>query len=148
MRDDEVSGAPMPACPASAHGRSPEDNRCPASSWPDHRHRSMLTERSQTCVPGGGTMKFFPCIAALAATLLSPAYVVAQGTAEQQNACMNDAFAHCGDYIPDATKIEACLRQKIKIISPACANQFKPARQRVRAQPAQENSAPDRYRPY
>lgn len=92
-------------------------------------------------------MKIIVCVAAVVGTFLSSTYVAAQGTAEQKNACMDDAFSHCGEYIPDATKIEACLRKKIKIISPACANQFKPASQRVRLQP-QTIPVTDRHRQY
>ena len=70
----------------------------------------------------------------IAAIILMPALAAAQGTAEQKDACMGDAFQFCGDYIPDATKIEACLRKNIKSISPACGAQFKPRVQRARLQ--------------
>ena len=65
------------------------------------------------------TMKFLQSTV-IAEIVFMPALAAAQGTAEQKNACMGDAFQFCGDYIPDATKIEACLRKNIKSISPAC----------------------------
>jgi hypothetical protein len=70
----------------------------------------------------------------IAAIVLMPALAAAQGTAEQKDACMGDAFQFCGEHIPDATKIEACLRKNIKSISPACGAQFKPRAQRVKVQ--------------
>ena len=75
---------------------------------------------------------------------LFPAYAAAQGTPEQQNACMGDAFKFCGDYIPDATKIEACLRTNVKIISPECGALVSPKNnQRLKTQPVV-----DRHRAY
>ena len=90
-------------------------------------------------------MKFICSVAVVAATILTPALVAAQGTAEQKNACMGDAFQFCGDYIPDATKIEACLRKNVKIISPECGAQFKPMSQRAKLQPT---PVADRHGPY
>lgn len=52
----------------------------------------------------------------------------AQGTSEQRLACEGDAFKFCGKDIPDATKIEACLRAKLTEISPACRAQFEEAK--------------------
>ena len=37
------------------------------------------------------------------------------GTPEQQAACAPDAFRLCISYIPDPTKVEACLRQRNRI---------------------------------
>lgn len=45
---------------------------------------------------------------------------------------MGDAFAFCGSEIPDATKVEACLRKNLKNISPACQSQFRPASARAK----------------
>ena len=73
-------------------------------------------------------MKSFLFFALVAAIAFAPACVAAQGTAEQQSACTGDAFQFCGEAIPDAKRVEACLRQKIKSISPACQAQFRPAR--------------------
>jgi len=69
---------------------------------------------------------FRAAAAVVVAAALLPASAGAQGTPEQQQACMNDAFQYCGDYIPDETRIEACLRRNIRAISPACRAQFDP----------------------
>jgi hypothetical protein len=60
----------------------------------------------------------------------------AQGTPEQQAACINDAFRFCSADIPNTARIEACLESRKRQLSPACQAQFddpvqKP-RQRVR----------------
>ncbi len=41
-------------------------------------------------------------------------------TAEEQQACMNDAFQFCGDAIPDRSKVFYCLVNNRNQISPAC----------------------------
>ena len=41
-------------------------------------------------------------------------------TADEQQACMNDAFQVCGDAIPDREKVFHCLVTKHNEISPAC----------------------------
>ena len=68
----------------------------------------------------------------VAAAALLAASAAAQGTAEQRSACMGDAFEFCGSEIPDATKVEACLRKNLKKISPACQSQFRPASARAK----------------
>ena len=77
------------------------------------------------------------CAVIAAAAALMPAPAAAQGTAEQRSACMGDAFEFCGSEIPDATKVEACLRKNLRKISPACQSQFRPgsARATPRATP-------------
>lgn len=50
----------------------------------------------------------------------------AQGTPQQQSACMGDAFRFCGADIPDVSKIEACLSQNRSDLTPACAAEFPP----------------------
>jgi hypothetical protein len=62
-------------------------------------------------------------IFALVAALLSNRVALAQdyrGAAEQRAACTPDAFRLCADYIPDATKVENCLRQRQPDLSKAC----------------------------
>ena len=44
----------------------------------------------------------------------------AQGTADQQSACMGDAFRLCSAYIPNRARIEACLESNKRQLSPAC----------------------------
>jgi hypothetical protein len=41
-------------------------------------------------------------------------------TAEEREACTPDVYAHCGDYIPNRDAIVVCLKQKLKLLSPAC----------------------------
>ncbi|MGE3146598.1 MAG: hypothetical protein AB7K35_13550 [Pseudorhodoplanes sp.] len=42
------------------------------------------------------------------------------GTATQRHACESDAIALCGEFIPNVPAIEACLKRKVKTLSPAC----------------------------
>ena len=50
-----------------------------------------------------------------------------QGTAEQRAACTPDAFRLCSAYIPDASEVEACLRQRRSNLSQACKAVFEQA---------------------
>src|ERR1700682_3703935 len=47
-----------------------------------------------------------------------------RGTFEQQLACTPDVFRLCGEQIPDATRIVACLRQNTPQLSGACRSVF------------------------
>ena len=47
-----------------------------------------------------------------------------RGTPEQRAACAPDAFRLCAGYIPDATSVEACLRQRKSDLSDACRAVF------------------------
>lgn len=47
-----------------------------------------------------------------------------RGTPEQRAACAPDAFRLCASYIPDATSVEACLRQRKSGLSRACRAVF------------------------
>jgi hypothetical protein len=68
----------------------------------------------------------------VAATALFAAPAAAQGTAEQRAACTGDAFQFCGSEIPDATRVEVCLRKNLKKISPACQSMFRPTSARAK----------------
>lgn len=48
----------------------------------------------------------------------------AQGTAQQREACSNDAFRFCDQYVPDAIAIEHCLRAHMGSLSRACRAEF------------------------
>lgn len=48
------------------------------------------------------------------------------GTEAQREACTPDAFRLCGRYIPDADRIESCLRNSGPRLSPACYAVFYP----------------------
>lgn len=50
-----------------------------------------------------------------------------RGTAEQRAACTPDAFRLCAAYIPDATNVEACLRENKSGLSVACRTVFERA---------------------
>jgi hypothetical protein len=68
---------------------------------------------------------------ALAIFALTPVAAAAE-TQEEQQACTNDAFNVCGDFIPDRERVAACLAQNINRISPACRTVM----QRYQPQPA------------
>jgi hypothetical protein len=64
---------------------------------------------------------------AAAATFLCATSALAQenhGTPEQRAARTSDAFKLCSSYIPDATKVETCLRQNKSGLSNACRSGF------------------------
>ncbi len=46
------------------------------------------------------------------------------GTPEQRAACTPDAFRLCSNYIPDADKVEGCLRRRKPDLSVACRSVF------------------------
>jgi len=54
------------------------------------------------------------------AVSFAPEPAAAQGTAQQQQACTPDAMRLCGEFIPDVTKISACMARKRSSLSPAC----------------------------
>ena len=66
-----------------------------------------------------------PCTAVVAALLYATTASAQEdrGTPEQR-ACAPDAFRLCGSYIPDATKVETCLRQNKSGLSNACRSVF------------------------
>ena len=41
-------------------------------------------------------------------------------TAEERQACTNDAQTHCADEIPDREKVYGCLVKKVNQLSPSC----------------------------
>jgi len=47
-----------------------------------------------------------------------------RGTPEQRAACAPDAFRLCSAYIPDASRVELCLRQNKSELSDACRSVF------------------------
>lgn len=53
----------------------------------------------------------------------------AQGTPQQQQACTPDAQRLCGAFMPDATKVAACMsHQKRSALSQACWDATAPSR--------------------
>jgi hypothetical protein len=67
-----------------------------------------------------------PCSAVVAALLYATTASAQEnrGTPEQRAACAPDAFRLCSSYIPDATKVETCLRQNKTDLSDACRSVF------------------------
>ena len=57
---------------------------------------------------------------ALTLTFLAPAPAAAQGTINPEQACRDDAFRLCNDFIPDRNKVGACLRSKVRALSRDC----------------------------
>ena len=47
-----------------------------------------------------------------------------RGSAQQRAACTPDAFRLCAGYIPEASKVELCLRQQKSALSEACRSVF------------------------
>src|ERR1700744_1048086 len=63
-------------------------------------------------------------------------------TAEQQQACMGDAFSLCGSEIPDVQRTTACMVRKQAQLSPGCRADFRPEPQQVSERPRRQ------HRPY
>jgi len=55
-----------------------------------------------------------------------PNFAFAQGTDQQREACTPDAFRLCGQFIPDAGRVETCLRNAGPKLSPPCRVVFNP----------------------
>ena len=61
----------------------------------------------------------------LALTCLAPDTAAAQPAAiNPEQACRDDAFRLCNDYVPDIPQIVACLKRERQNLSPACAVVF------------------------
>jgi hypothetical protein len=70
-----------------------------------------------------------------------------QGTEQQREACTPDAFRLCGQFIPDADKVESCLRNAGPRLSPPCRVVFNPPPSNnpptsVRGRPSRGEQAP------
>jgi hypothetical protein len=71
-----------------------------------------------------------------------------QGTEQQREACTPDAFRLCGQFIPDADKVEACLRNAGPKLSPPCRVVFNPPPPPVtQTSPVREHALRDRAPP-
>jgi hypothetical protein len=59
---------------------------------------------------------------ALAFAILASATTISAfaETAEERQACTNDAQTHCADEIPDRERVYNCLVKKVNLLSPAC----------------------------
>jgi hypothetical protein len=65
-------------------------------------------------------MKIKTKVALVFAVLAFTPVAASAETQDEQQACMNDAFAVCGHAIPDRDRVAACLTQNIHKISVAC----------------------------
>ena len=54
------------------------------------------------------------------AVLGGAAWAEDRGTADERRACTPDVLNHCNEVIPDAERIEASLREKLRVLSPDC----------------------------
>jgi hypothetical protein len=66
-----------------------------------------------------------PVITAIFALLSAPAFAQVaghEGTAEQQQACQNDAFDFCQAEMPDDQKVYLCLKKNRSKLTKACRN--------------------------
>jgi len=69
-----------------------------------------------------------------------------RGTFEQQLACTPDVFRLCGEQIPDANRIVACLRQNTSQLSGPCRSVFESyASASPEATPRRRNDQPRSY---
>jgi hypothetical protein len=67
--------------------------------------------------------------AVIAALLVAAGAVSAHAYTQQEaDACTPDAFRLCSAFIPDAGRIEACLRGNRQRLTPECAAVFGPAK--------------------
>jgi len=56
----------------------------------------------------------------LAAQSMAGAQQSYRGTQADRDACTDDAFRLCGEFVPDEQRILACLIEKRRSLSPAC----------------------------
>ena len=63
--------------------------------------------------------------AAILAVTATSAFAQMRFTRQQQEAaCSDDAFALCGDAVPDEQRVTACMVAKRKLLSERCASVF------------------------
>ena len=67
-------------------------------------------------------------------------------TAEQEQACTNDAFRLCSSEIPDVARITACMAQHKAELSPPCQAQFTSRPDPAAAAPESDGIKPVRVR--
>ena len=63
-------------------------------------------------------------LAALVGLMLAPLPAGAQGTPEQRAACEGDALRLCQQFVPDVARIQACMSQNRRYLSPRCRAVF------------------------
>ena len=85
---------------------------------------------NETMAKPGSAAKAIPVFTLIASFASQPVASAGayRGTPEQQAACTPDAFRLCGAYIPDAGKVEACLRQRKSDLGASCRAVFEHGR--------------------
>jgi hypothetical protein len=63
---------------------------------------------------------------------LTAAPAAAQGTPEQRAACEGDAMRLCGQFVPDVSRITACMHSNRRHLSPRCRAMFKGSPKRLK----------------
>lgn len=99
------------------------------------------------------SQKILGLVAAVAVISYGQTAAFAQGTDQQREACTPDAFRLCGQFMPDAGRVESCLRNAGPRLSPACYVVFNPPRDdsssqrsaRRRNVPPPQSPPPSRY---
>ncbi len=88
--------------------------------------RPAFSVRKTLLQPGFLMMRYTFVVVILAALFGGDAAFAQEnsGTSEQRAACTPDAFRLCASFIPDATNVEACLRQRKSDLSDACRAVF------------------------
>lgn len=98
--------------------------------------RGFDLDRGLSNILAGLSVAFVLCVS-------GAAFAQNQGTFEQQEACKPDVFRLCGNYIPDADRITACLREAGPQLSPPCHEVFFPPQPE---EPKKKSKAPRRER--
>ncbi|MBR1222969.1 hypothetical protein JQ557_33555 [Bradyrhizobium sp. U87765 SZCCT0131] len=63
-------------------------------------------------------------LAVLTTAVLFAGMAQAAGTPEQRRACRADAMRLCRDFVPNVSRITACMERNKAKLSPACRAQF------------------------
>ena len=63
---------------------------------------------------------FYRTVLALAFLAATATFSVRAETAEERQACTNDAQTHCADEIPDRERVYNCLVKKVAQLSAPC----------------------------
>jgi hypothetical protein len=88
------------------------------------------------------SQKILGLITAVALTASAQTSAFAQGTEQQREACTPDAFRLCGQFMPDADRVEVCLRNAGPKLSRACYVVFNPPRDDAASRVARRRNAP------
>lgn len=105
------------------------------------------SERSEETIMTSRTMTPRTAAAWIAVGMLAahgPNFAFAQGTEQQREACTPDAFRLCGQFIPDAGKVESCLRNAGPKLSPPCRVVFNPPPPGTQTAPGRDRALRDR----